>query len=117
MISVIQYLEDKVRDGRTLSDLSSNRKRMNIQISKLSGKVLSYSFFSLTLGVHTTQTTYLFLLPNKCLSYIPIKNYLSINSVRTNGPTLCPIVLLPYAPEYVEKPLREAHGFVMYTNA
>ena len=41
----------------------------------------------------------------------PVKrlNYLSINSVRTNGPTLCPNVLLPYAPEYVEKPLRDRH--------
>ncbi len=29
--------------------------------------------------------------------------YLSINFVRTNGPTLCPIVWLPYAPEYVDK--------------
>ncbi len=29
--------------------------------------------------------------------------YLSINCVRTNGPTLCPIVWLPYAPEYVDK--------------
>ncbi len=30
-------------------------------------------------------------------------NYLSINPVRTNGPTLCPIVWLPYAPKYVDK--------------
>ncbi len=30
-------------------------------------------------------------------------DYLSINSVRTNGPTLCPIIWLPYAPEYVKK--------------
>ncbi len=30
-------------------------------------------------------------------------SYLSINCVRTNGPTLCPIVWLPYAPEYVDK--------------
>ena len=36
-------------------------------------------------------------------------NYLSINSVRTNGLTLCTIVWLPYAPEYVDKPLRERH--------
>ncbi len=33
----------------------------------------------------------------------PSLNYLSINCVRTNGPTLCPIVWLPYAPEYVDK--------------
>ncbi len=32
-------------------------------------------------------------------------DYLSINSVRTNGPTLSPNVWLPYAPKYVEKPL------------
>ncbi len=30
-------------------------------------------------------------------------HYLFISSVRTNGPTLCPNVWLPYAPEYVEK--------------
>ncbi len=30
-------------------------------------------------------------------------SYLSINSVRTNGLTLCPFVWLPYAPESVEK--------------
>ncbi len=30
----------------------------------------------------------------------------------TNGPTLCPIVWLPLAPQYVEKPLRETRGFV-----
>ncbi len=30
-------------------------------------------------------------------------NYLSINSVMTNGPTLHPLVWLPYAPESVEK--------------
>ncbi len=32
-----------------------------------------------------------------------ITGYLSINCVRTNGSTLCPIVWLPYAPEYVDK--------------
>ncbi len=32
-------------------------------------------------------------------------HYLSINSVKTNGPTLCPFVWLPYAPESVERPL------------
>ncbi len=37
---------------------------------------------------------------------------LSIYSVRTNGLTLCPIVWRPYAPWYVDKPLREARGFV-----
>ncbi len=42
-------------------------------------------------------------------------HYLSINSVRTNGPIVCPIVWLPYAPKYVDKPLREACGFV-YVN-
>ncbi len=31
------------------------------------------------------------------------------------GPTLCPNVWLPYAPEYVEKPLRERH-LALYTN-
>ena len=36
-------------------------------------------------------------------------HYLSINSVRTNGPTLCPIVWLPYTPESVEKYLQESH--------
>ncbi len=36
-------------------------------------------------------------------------NYMSIKSVRTNGPTLCPIVWLPYAPEYVDKYLLERH--------
>ena len=30
----------------------------------------------------------------------------------TNGLTLCANVWLPYAPEYVEKPLREARGLV-----
>ncbi len=40
-----------------------------------------------------------------------LSDYLSINSVRTIGLTLCPNVWLPYAPEYVEKPLREARGF------
>ena len=39
--------------------------------------------------------------------------YCCIYSVRTNGPTLCPWLWLPYVPESVEK--REACGFVMYT--
>ncbi len=34
---------------------------------------------------------------------VGIGDYLFINCVRTNGPTLCPIVWLPYAPEYVDK--------------
>ncbi len=41
-------------------------------------------------------------------------HYCRIYSVRTNGPTLCPWLWLPYIPEPVEKPLREAHGFVLY---
>ncbi len=44
-------------------------------------------------------------------------HYCLIYSVRTNGPTLCPWLWLPYVPESVEKTLREARGFVMYTNA
>ncbi len=32
-------------------------------------------------------------------------DYLTINSVRTNGPTLCLLVWIPYAPESVEKSL------------
>ncbi len=31
-------------------------------------------------------------------------NYCRIYSVRTNGPTLCPSLWLPYVPESVEKP-------------
>ncbi len=45
------------------------------------------------------------------------QDYCRIYSVRTNGPTLCPWLWLPYVPEPVVKPLREAHGFVLYTNA
>ncbi len=30
--------------------------------------------------------------------------YLCINSVKTNGPTLCPIIWLPYAPNLLENP-------------
>ncbi len=39
-------------------------------------------------------------------------SYQSINSVRTNGPTLCHTVWLPYAPEYmyVEKQNTGAYG-------
>ena len=40
---------------------------------------------------------------DKLLFYLQIPHYLSMNSVRTNGPTLCPFVWLPYAPESVEK--------------
>ncbi len=48
---------------------------------------------------------------NHCKSQIGQLKLLSIKQ-WTNGPTLCHIVWLPYAPEYVDKPLREAHGFV-----
>ena len=44
------------------------------------------------------------------------KKYLSINSVRTNAPTLCPLVWLPYVHESVEKTLSESHvAFVLGT--
>ncbi len=36
-------------------------------------------------------------------------HYLSINSVRTNGPTLCPNVWLPYAPEYLDQCQGSSH--------
>ncbi len=51
-----------------------------------------------------------------CLKIVRSHNYLSVYSVRTNGPTLCPKLWPPYVPESVEKPLGEARGFV-YTNA
>ncbi len=38
---------------------------------------------------------------NKDCLYQGMADYLSINCVRTNRPTLCPIVWLPYAPKYV----------------
>ncbi len=44
-------------------------------------------------------------------------HYCRMYSVRTNGQTLCPWLWLPYVPKSIEKPLREACGFVMYTNA
>ncbi len=43
--------------------------------------------------------------------------YVTVYMTDTNGLTLCPWLWLPYVPESVEKPLREAHGFVLYTNA
>ncbi len=42
-------------------------------------------------------------------------SYLSINSVRSNGPTLCPYVWPPYVPESVEK-LSERATWPLYTN-
>ena len=40
-------------------------------------------------------------------------SYMSINSVRTNGPTLCPIVWLPYGPNML-KNLLERHTVLSY---
>ncbi len=42
---------------------------------------------------------------------------MSINSVRTNCPTLCPIVWLSYAPEYITKPHASLIGFSTYSGA